>query len=324
MRRRWGRDPPHFVTVLPPSGEAALPSLLSLPRRPATGRALPAATGMALAGLAFLMFALHDACIKWLVGQGMPVWEVLFARSAMICTVCVAAGRTRMLERAIATPIKRILIGRGAITLVAWLCFYSAARDLPLAQLLTLYFAAPIMTTLLAVRMLKERVTPARWLSVLVGFAGVVVACDPGGVALSWATGRVLMAAAFWGYAMILMRQTAMKESNLLLMFYTNTLFLLAMTAACAVFGWQTPHGWALLLLFGVGVLGAAGQLALFEAMRHAPASVIATVEYTALIWAFVLGFLIWGDIPHLAVFAGAGLIFAAGTLLVVTERRPG
>ncbi len=279
--------------------------------------------GMALGGFAFLLFALHDSCIKWLVMGHMPVWQVLFVRSATICAFCVLAGRRKLLERAVATPIKRTLMLRATITLVAWLCYYSAARDLPLAQLLTLYFAAPIMTTLLAAPVLKERVTKVRWASVAIGFAGVVVACDPGGVALSWATLRVLMAAAFWGYAMILMRQTAMKESNLLLMFYTNGLFLTATAIACATLGWDVPSGWLpLALLCGVGLLGAAGQFVLFEAMRHAAASVIATVEYSALIWAFVLGYLIWGDIPRAAVFIGAALILGAGALLVVTERR--
>ncbi len=297
-----------------------MPRLLSWFSRP--GRAATSATGMALGVLAFFLFAMHDACIKLLVGGGMPVWQVLFVRSSMICAICLAAGRMRLLERVVATPIKRTLMLRGLITLAAWLCYYSAARDLPLAQLLTLYFAAPIMTTLLAVPLLQERVTAARWLSVGVGFAGVVVACDPGGVALSWATVRVLTAAAFWGYAMILMRQTAMRESNLLLMFYTNILFLLVTAVACATLGWQAPDSRGLLLLLGVGLLGAAGQFALFEAMRHAAASVIATVEYSALIWAFVLGFLIWGDIPRVAVFLGAALILGAGGLLIVTERR--
>jgi drug/metabolite transporter (DMT)-like permease len=290
---------------------------------PPVARPLRAATtGMALGALAYFLFALHDACIKWLVGGGMPVWQVLCWRSAMICAVCLAAGRRPLLARALATPIKPLLLGRGLITLAAWLCYYSAARALPLAQLLTLYFAAPLVTTVLAAPLLKERVPPPRWLSVAMGFTGVVVACDPGGIAVSRATLLVLAAAVLWGYAIILMRQTALKESNLLLMFYTNALFLVATAVACATLGWQVPDGRALVLLLAVGCIGALAQLALFEGMRHAAATVMATVEYSALVWAFVLGFIIWGDIPRLAVFAGAGLILGAGALLVVTERR--
>lgn len=281
-----------------------------------------AVLGMGLGVLAYFLFALHDATIKALVGRGIPAWEVLLFRSAVIVAFCLILGRRPMLERAAATPIKRVLLLRACITLVAWLCYYSSAKALPLAQLLTLYFAAPIITTLLSVPLLRERVPPARWVSVLCGFLGVVVACDPGGVPFSLATGLVLTAAAFWGYAIILMRQTAMKESNLLLMLYTNGSFLVATAIGCAAVRWRTPSWPELLMLLAVGAIGSVAQLALFEGMRHATASVMATVEYSALVWAFVLGFLIWGDIPRTSVFVGAGLILAAGAVLVTTERR--
>jgi drug/metabolite transporter (DMT)-like permease len=280
------------------------------------------AVGMALGVAAYFLFALHDASIKFLVGRGIPAWEVLMFRSAVIVCFCMVLGRRAMLERAVATPIKRVLLLRAAITLVAWLCYYSSAKALPLAQLLTLYFAAPVITTLLSIPLLRERVPPARWGSVLCGFAGVVVACDPGGVPFSLATGLVLMAAVFWGYAIILMRQTAMKETNLLLMFYTNGGFLVATAVGCAAVRWRTPSAVELLMLLAVGGIGAVAQLALFEGMRHATASVMATVEYSALVWAFVLGFLIWGDIPRTSVFVGAGLILTAGAVLVSSERR--
>ncbi len=280
------------------------------------------AGGMALGVLAYFLFALHDASIKLLVGAGIPAWEVLMFRSAMIVAFCVAFGGGPVLRRAVVTPIKHILLLRATITLVAWLCYYSAARALPLAQLLTLYFAAPLITTLLAVPLLGERVPPARWASVACGFAGVVVACDPGGVPLSLATVLVLTAATFWGYAVILMRQTAMAESNLLLMLYTNGVFLLATAIGCAAIRWQTPTWPQLGLLLAVGAIGSLAQLALFEGMRHAVASGVATVEYSALIWGVVLGFVIWGDVPRTGVFVGAGLILTAGAVLLATERR--
>jgi len=277
---------------------------------------------MALGVLAYFLFALHDACIKTLVGHGIPAWEVLMFRSGIIVAFCAGFGGGPVLRRTVTTPIKGTLLFRAAITLVAWLCYYSSAKSLPLAQLLTLYFAAPIITVLLSVPLLRERVTGPRWASVACGFAGVVVACDPGGMALSLPTVLVLTAATFWGYAVILMRRTAMAESNLLLMLYTNGVFLVATAIGCATVRWQTPTAWELALLLAIGCIGSLAQLALFEGMRHATASVMATVEYSALVWAFILGFVIWGDIPRTSVFAGAGLILAAGGLLVVTERR--
>jgi drug/metabolite transporter (DMT)-like permease len=302
-------------------------SLTRLPENPPARDRAPrlrgsVATGMALGVLAYFLFALHDASIKYLVGHGIPAWEVLMVRSFVIVCFCAGFGGGPVLRRAVATPIKRVLLLRASITLVAWLCYYSAARALPLAQLLTLYFAAPIITVLLSVPLLQERVPKARWASVACGFAGVVVACDPGGVPLSWPTVLVLTAATFWGYAIILMRQTAMAESNLLLMLYTNGVFLIATAIGCAAVRWQTPTWTEGVLLLAVGGIGSLAQLALFEGMRHATASVMATVEYSALIWAFVLGFAIWGDIPRTSVFLGAGLILGAGGLLVASERR--
>ncbi len=334
MRHRWERRGRGLATVAASSFAGSPVTLLRLradliafaraPLAAASGarRRGGAMTGMALGVVAYLLFALHDASIKLLVGRGIPAWEVLLFRSAVIVGFCVALGGRPLLARAAVTPIKHLLLLRALITLTAWLCYYSAARAMPLAQLLTLYFAAPLVTTLLAVPLLGERVPAGRWLSVGCGFAGVVVACDPGGVPFSTATGLVLMAATFWGYAIILMRQTAMRESNLLLMLYTNGIFLVGTAIGCAAVRWQAPSGADLLLLLAVGAIGALAQLALFEGMRHATASVMATVEYSALVWAFVLGFIIWGDIPRVGVFLGAGLILAAGVLLVAGERR--
>jgi drug/metabolite transporter (DMT)-like permease len=276
--------------------------------------------GIGLGVLAYAMFSMHDASIKWLVAE-LPIWQVLFCRSLTIVIFCLVFGREKLLARAVATPLKSSLALRGAITLAAWLCYYTASRWLPLAQLLSLYFASPLAVTVLAGPLLGERVTRARWGSVLIGFAGIVMATDPLDVRLSLPTVLVLIAAMLWGYGVILMRRIARRESSMLQMLYTNGTFLVATGVACA-FVWQTPSWPQAGLLLAIGVIGGVAQFALFEGCRHAPASVMATVEYTALIWAFILGYVIWGDIPVPAVFIGAGLILLAGMLLVLAERR--
>lgn len=284
-----------------------------------------AGAGLALGIIAYALFACQDASIKWLVsgfdGAAIPVWQILFFRSIVICAASVMAGGRPMLVRAVRTPMKRKLAARALITLAAWICYYSSSRVLPLAQMLTLYFSAPIIATVLARPLLGEAIPPSRWASVLVGFVGVVVACDPGGLHASWATVLVLTAAGFWGIAIILMRQIAREEATSLQMFYTNAIFL-AGTAVGCVLNWQ-PLTWRQVLLLGVVcAAGTGGQICLFEGVRRAPASMMATVEYTALIWAFMLGFVVFGDIPDVAVFAGAALILGAGCLLLATERR--
>jgi drug/metabolite transporter (DMT)-like permease len=87
-----------------------------------------------------------------------------------------------------------------------------------------------------------------------------------------------------------------------------------------ALLVWQTPDWQQLLLLICVGALGGVAQYVLFEGMKRAPVSIVAPFEYTSLVWAFALGFAIWGDVPRREVFLGAALIVSAGLLIVGNE----
>ena len=270
--------------------------------------------------LSYGLFALHDAVIKALVAD-LPAHQILFFRSAAILLACLAIGRRPLLERIAVTPWKQQLFWRGAINMTAWLCYYSAARSLPLGQLTCLYFAAPVMITLMARHFLKEQVTAARWLSVGIGFAGVLFASDPFGLRVSAATFLVLVAAALWGYGIILMRRIARQESSLLQMLAINLVFSTATGLAC-LWEWRAPTSLQFLGRVGVAAVGGLAQFLVYETARMIPASVMAPLEYTALPWAFLLGWWFWGDVPPAAVFAGAGLIVLAGFVLVRAERR--
>jgi drug/metabolite transporter (DMT)-like permease len=276
--------------------------------------------GMLLGVLAYSLFAIHDASNKWLV-ERLPVPEVLFFRSLAITLGVLLASRGRVVPTLLASTMQLSLAARGMLTLVAWLFYYTAAASMSLAQLTTLYYSSPLLTTLLARPLLGERVTALRWTCVAIGFTGVLVASDPFGVRPSVATALVLAAAAMWALAVILMRQIARRESSLLQVFSQNLVFLVA-TGAASLWHFQMPHGIEWLLLLEIGIVGGCGQFVLFEAARQAPAAVMATVEYVSLIWAFLLGYLVFGDIPRVAVFGGAALIMLAGAVLVIGEHR--
>ncbi len=276
--------------------------------------------GIGLGVAAYLFFSTHDAANKYLAAA-LPVWQILFFRSLTIVAGCLAFGRRALVLRVVRTPLKRAMMGRAALTLTAWLLYYTASRDMPLAQLMTLYFSSPIMVTLLAIPFLGERVTGPRWIALGLGFAGVCLASDPLGLSVSVATAMVLAAAALWAVAIILMRQIAQREASMVQMFYQNACFL-AVTAIASWLLWVPPTPFQLSLLVAVGVLGGAGQYLLFEGVRLAPASVMGTVEYTGLLWAFSFGYLIWADMPSAPTWAGAGLIAAAGLFLVFMEHR--
>ena len=276
--------------------------------------------GIALAAVGFSLFALHDAATKWLV-ETIPVWQVLFFRSVLIVLGCTVVGRGGLWRRVFTSRNRGALTLRATLVLTAWLAYYTAAKTLPLAQLLTLYFGAPVVTTLLSMPLLGERVDGPRWASVLLGFAGVLIAAEPTRIHASRATWLVLAAAATWAYAVILTRQLAQRESSLVQMLAQN-LFYLVVTGVLSLATWVPPHGtqWTLLLL--IGLLGGCAQLLLIEGMRFAPAAIIATVEYSALVWAFVLGYLVFGNVPRRPVWVGAGLILLSGFFMLWRERR--
>jgi len=280
--------------------------------------------GMLLGVGAYALFALNDATNKYLVTY-LPVAQALFFRSLVITAGCLAVGRTQSLQSIAASPVLKRMLFRATITLVAWLCYFSAAPLLPFAQMMTLYFASPILTTLMAIPILGERVSAVRWASILLGFTGVVVAADPRGLLVgetpAWAIALVMAAALLWAHAAILMRQIARHEGAIVQMLLQNGFFLVA-TGLWVAFHWVTPTPWQLFLLVFMGVIGAGGQLLQFAAIRRAPVAVMAVVEYSGLIWAFPLGWLIFADHPPLAVWLGAAIILAAGMFLVAMEHR--
>ncbi|TPP07146.1 DMT family transporter [Rhizobium glycinendophyticum] len=276
--------------------------------------------GIVLSSLSYFLFAVHDSMIKLLV-ETTTVWQILFCRSIAILTGCLIMGGRGLVRETLTSTVRRPMMIRSLFLLSAWLCYFHAAKFLPLADLTTLYFAAPIVAVVLSIPMLGEHVSFASWAAVVTGFVGVIVASDPTGMADGWPVYLAILAACCWAIATILLRRTSQDASSMVQMAMTNVFFL-ALTAPVALSNWTMPAGGAQILLVAVGVIGGMGQLAYFESMRRAPISIIAPFEYTALIWAFALGYAIWGDIPGRNVVAGAVLIASAGVIILVAERR--
>jgi len=274
--------------------------------------------GIMFTSLSYFVFTLHDAAVKLLV-VAIPVWQVLFFRSLTILIGCLIFGGRPLYREAVRSPIVKPMFVRSFLILAAWLCYYTAARDLQLAELTTIYYAAPVIVTVLSVFVLKERVPWARWAAVIIGFAGVYIACDPATLGFSTPVLLVLAAAFLWGLSIVLLRKIALQEKTIVQMILNNGFFLV--TAGLPLFYvWQTPSWSETLLLLGAGALAGLAQFTLFEGMKRAEASVIAPFEYTSLVWSFLLGYLIWADIPRREVFIGAILIMGAGLLIIAGE----
>ncbi|MDR6754935.1 drug/metabolite transporter (DMT)-like permease [Mycoplana sp. BE70] len=278
-------------------------------------------SGILLTSFSYFLFSVQDASVKWLVAA-LPIWQVLFVRSVTIFAICAVYGRGPLLRRASVSPILKPMFVRNLLLLAAWLSYYTASRDLGLAELTTLYYASPIIVTVLAIPILGEAVPLNRWVAVLTGFLGVLIACDVfgKGMTISLPVYLALQAAVFWGIGTILLRKTALQETTLVQMTISSG-FLILFTGLVAPFVWLPFALSDFALMIGTGVLAGIAQFALFEGMRRAEVSLLAPFEYSSLVWGFILGFLIWNEVPAHNVFIGAVLIFSAGMIIIAAER---
>jgi drug/metabolite transporter (DMT)-like permease len=264
----------------------------------------------------YFFFTLNDAIVKWLVTD-IPVVQVLCLRSVVTMGICLTVSGKVTLVKALYSPIRGRLLLRGILVLIAWLCYYSAAPYLALGEMVTLYFASPIFVAMLANRFLGERVTYWRWSAIIIGFVGVLAASRLDHLPHLLPSLLVLFAAGLWAANMILYRKDIAAETNSVQIFTMNTvLFVVCGLLLCWTAQAMTVKQW--LLMAGIGAIGAIAQFMLLAGLKRIAASIAAPLEFSALIWSFLLGYLIWGDIPLLSVMIGALLITLSGVFIVV------
>jgi drug/metabolite transporter (DMT)-like permease len=200
------------------------------------------------------------------------------------------------------------------------LLFYYAIASMALADVVSIAFAAPIFTTTFSVLLLKEKVSARRWTAVAIGFAGVLVMVQPGGGVWGAGAAMALASAVLYALTLISSRQLSLTESSHTILFYYS-IVCLAATGAVMPWQWVTPapeHIWLFLL---VGVTGSVGQFLMNQAFRFGEASMLAPLDYTALIWAAGFGYVFWSETPSPAVLAGVVLV--AFSTMLVRGRKP-
>ncbi|HKF73083.1 MAG TPA: DMT family transporter [Stellaceae bacterium] len=274
--------------------------------------------GIGFSVVGYFLFSLQDATIKWLA-SGFTSPQILFMRSVVVVPCCLVLFGPGVAPRALVSPMRFRLLVRSVVIVIAWAFYYTAARYLQLAELVTIYFSSPLLVAALAPIILKEHVTWSRWLSVGIGFAGVIVAVQPTHLNQPVPILLALAASALWAYTSILIRQVVAAASTPVVMFVSN-ITILVLCGALMPWLWQPPTWPQLALMLLVGCFGMGGQFMSTEAIRLAPASVVAPISFSSLVWAFLLGLAIWGDVPDIAVFGGAGLILASGAIVTGAE----
>lgn len=282
----------------------------------ARGSALPG-IAMMCAGVACLN--VNDAFAKHLIEQYSPL-QILFLRNVIALpfalAVTVRIGGVQALRSG--RPAAHLL--RGFLWVVATVMFFTSFAYLDLAEATALIFVAPLFITALSAMFLKEQVGWRRWLAVVVGFVGVLVVIQPGAAAFQLVSLLPVSTAFIYALLMLSARWVDQRESAwTMLLYLTGTSALLS--ALVVPFVW-TPIGLEDLWSFaGVALFGTAGMTLMTQAFRVAPASTVAPFDYSGLLWATVLGWLFWREVPDAPAVLGAAIIVGSGFFILWRER---
>jgi drug/metabolite transporter (DMT)-like permease len=278
--------------------------------------------GILLYMLALMLFACLDATAKYLTAH-FAVPLLVWARYTLHFLLMLVFVAPSMRAELVRTANPRLQILRALALLATTGCGIAAFRVLPLAEATAVVFLAPLLVTLLAGPMLHERIGANRWLAVLVGFGGVLLVVRPGTglnlVGILWALGGAFSYALY----QILTRRLSHAEHPLRLLFYTALVGTVVMSAALPWF-WvdASPEPLQWLLIASLGLYGGVGHFLLIRAFRLAPASTLTPFTYVQLVWAALLGWLVFGNVPDAVTAAGMAVIAAGGLWLALGERR--
>lgn len=291
------------------------------------GRLWPALSGNARGGVLILLSAFFFAVMAALVreiGQTLPTVEMVLFRFGLqaLALAPLALLALRNDPRALTTRRPGLHAVRLSLGSLAMLGGFHALANLPLATALSISFSRALFLTVLAVLVLREIVGPHRWGAVAVGFLGVLTILRPwdGGAVDPAMLSGLASALAVAGMS-ICVRLLSDTESTLKMMLYPG-LFATLLFAGPAWAVWVTPDALTLALLVAMSASGGLGQVLLIRAYHHAEPSSIAPMNYTQLLWATLFGFMVFGEIPDAATWAGGGLILAAALYTLHRERR--
>jgi S-adenosylmethionine uptake transporter len=274
--------------------------------------------GLYLAGV--FLFALNDALGKWLVAD-YGVGQLMMLRSigaAFVLGPMVLALRPALIP--VPSPALQVLrVGCMAVDTFA---FYLATRSMPLADVMTFYMASPLIVTALSAPLLGEKVERFRWIAVGIGFVGVVIALRPSPQMFSWGSPLALFGATMFALGQTLTRK--LRGAHWLQLTVWQVAGGGLIGAATVPFAWTTPGAFDLGLMALVGIVSMVCFIFITRALALALAAVLAPLQYSAILWATLMGWLVWRDTPTLPIIVGNAVIIAGGLYLAARGRAEG
>lgn len=291
-------------------------------------RMTPALTGVLLMTAGISVLSIMDGMVKWLMLRELSPLQLIAVRGWII-TIAILVTLLLLPRtggvRALKTNRIHQHIGRSAGGVFAPILFFLSLKFVPLADAVTIFFCTTFIMVAASVVFLKEQVGVHRWSAVGIGFVGVLIAMQPGTSAFQPASLLVLGAGFAYAFLLVSGRWLSRTESSLQLIFYFtffNTLICTALLILIWPELWRSVSSEETAMIFAISGVALAGYFFITRAFTTAPISVIAPIEYLALFWAVLIGYLVYDEVPSLLIWLGIALILSAGLYIGYRESR--
>tara|TARA_Y100000588_G_C14251726_1_gene923701 strand:- start:1498 stop:2322 length:825 start_codon:yes stop_codon:yes gene_type:complete len=265
-----------------------------------------------------LSLTVNDAMAKYLT-QFYPVGQVMALRGISILILLTIFLVLRKKQHTLRIKSwKNQLLRAGAMT-GSTFCFITGLSLMPIADAIAIAFAAPILTTILGIVILKETVGWKHWAAIFIGFLGVIIIVQPTGDAFKIAALAPLGAAAFGAVRDVVTRLISTSETTISILF-TSMVMITVVGFTTYPFGWSKvalEHIW---IFMASSILVGLAQYLMIEAFRLGQVALISPFKYSSLLWAIFIGAFIWGDLPDTVVMSGATLLILSGVYLLRSE----
>lgn len=294
------------------------------PARPAKAHAKDhTLMGIALMLVGIFFFAVNDAMGKWLIAT-YSVGQVLLLRSAAALVFLAPFIYREGLSAFTRAPRPWLQVARAVFATLEVACFYWALSGMSLADTMTFYLAGPIYVTAVSPFLLGEHVGWRRWMAVIAGFVGVMIALGPSGATSggTFSPHALVAIAGSLTFSVFMVCTRLVRGTSDVVLVTTQVVAALIFGAVTAPFTWVAVSLFDGALLALLGVVAMIAFLCINRSISIAPASVVVPYQYTTIVWAVILGFIFFGDIPSTQMMIGAGIIIAAGIYIFIREQR--
>ena len=262
-------------------------------------------------------FAMMDASVKWL--DMFPVGQVLFSRfffGLIPILMLVPRGEFKTFYKTNRPKLHAFRAITGTLAIIA---LFIALREIPLADVVSLTFGGPIFVTLGSIFFLSEKVGIRRWLAVLIGFFGMLLIVKPAYEELNIYYIFPIIFCIFFACVALSIRSLSSTEPNYRIALYFSLLSMIVGLLTLP-FGWVMPNKFEFFLLIFTGLVGSVANILLTVSLRYAEASLVTPTKYLNLVFAILLGYFIWSEIPKLLTLVGAGLIIISSVIIFMRE----